>query len=169
MAARKKEKETVEKENTEQQSGRKKKPFILVFLMVAAAAVAAGGLVMGAIIYFIGIPGVMPKMKATPPPVYETLELGERVVNLTDPGNIRYLRVRIVLEYKKNEKLTAELKEKNAQVMDAVLKSLRSKSVDDIRPLEKEEKVKVEILNSINARLTSGKVERIYFTDFLIQ
>lgn len=161
-------KEIVEKENTEP-IVKKKRSFLTLFLMAAAGAVVAGGLVMGAIIYFVGIPGVVPKMKAPSPIEYETAELGERVVNLADSGSVRYLRVRIVLEFKKNEKLAAELKEKNAQVMDSVLHTLRSKSVDDIRPLEKEEKVKAEILNAINSKLKSGKIEKIYFTDFLIQ
>lgn len=168
MAAKASKKEFVEKENTEP-AVKKKRSFLKLFLMVAAGAIVTGGLVMGAIVYFVGIPGVIPKMKAPPPVEYETAELGERVVNLADPGSIRYLRVRIVLEFKKNEKLAAEIKEKNAQVMDSVLHTLRSKSVDDIRPLEKEEKVKAEILNSINAKLKNGKIEKVYFTDFLIQ
>jgi flagellar FliL protein len=91
------------------------------------------------------------------------------VVNLNDSGGGRYLRVRMVLEYGKNEKLAAELKEKNAAIMENILHVLRSKSVDDIRPLDKEEMVKTEIMNSINTSLENGKIERIYFTDFLIQ
>ena len=167
MAARK-DKEPVEKDNAEPVV-QKKKSGIMFYLMILAGAVIAAGLVMGAIIYFVGIPGVIPKMKAPPPPVYETLELGERVVNLNDPGATRYLRVRIVLEFKKDEKLAVEVKEKNAQVMEGILHVLRGKSVEDIRPLNKEEKVKAEIISAINSNLKSGKIEKVYFTDFLIQ
>lgn len=53
--------------------------------------------------------------------------------------------------------------------MEYILHVLRSKSVDDIRPLDKEEKVKQEIMSKINTRLKNGKVERVYFSDFLIQ
>lgn len=167
MAARR-DKETIDKENAEPVV-QKKKSGLLFYLMVLAGAVIAAGIVMGAVMYFVGIPGVIPKMKAPPPPVYETLEMGERVVNLNDPSAARYLRVRIVLEFKKDEKLAAEVKEKNAQVMEAILKVLRSKSVEDIKPLNKEEKVKSEIISAINANLKTGKIEKVYFTDFLIQ
>lgn len=148
---------------------KKKRSGVMVIMMAAVGALAVGGLLMGIVLYFVGIPGVMPKMKTTPPPQYELLELGERVVNLADGGGMRYLRVKMVLEFKKNEKLAAEIKEKHAPVMEDILHVLRSKSVEDIRPLDKEEKVKTEIINSVNARLKNGKVERIYFTDFLIQ
>lgn len=148
---------------------KKKRSRIIFFLLVLVGVIFVVGLVSGAVLYFIGIPGVMPKLQSTAPPVYETVELGERVVNLADAGGQRYLRVRMVLEYKKNEKLTNELKEKNAQIMDAVLRTLRGKSVEDIRPLDREDKVKVEIMNTINSKLKNGKIERIYFTDFLIQ
>ncbi|MFZ5632061.1 MAG: flagellar basal body-associated FliL family protein [Bacillota bacterium] len=165
MAAKK---DIIEKEITEQPV-KKKRPRILILLMIAAAAVVAGVLVMGMVIYFIGIPGVAPRMKPEPAPAYETVEMGERVVNLADAGGVRYLRVRIVLEHKKNEKLAAEIKEKEAALMDSILHTLRSKAVEDIRPLEKEEKVKGEILNAVNSKLKTGRIERIYFTDFLIQ
>lgn len=167
MAVRK-DREPVEKENSEPVT-KKKKSGVMFYLMVLAGAVITAGLLMGAVMYFVGIPGVIPKMKAPPPPVYETLELGERVVNLNDPGATRYLRVRIVLEFKKDEKLATEVKEKNAQVMDGILRVLRSKSVEEIRPLNKEEKVKAEIISAINSRLKTGKIEKVYFTDFLIQ
>ncbi len=160
--------ENNDKDNVEL-SVKKKKSGVMVVLMAAVGALVVGGLLMGIVLYFVGIPGVMPKMKSTPPPEYELLELGERVVNLADGGGMRYLRLRMVLEIKKNEKLSAEIKAKNAPIMEDVIHVLRSKHVEDIRPLDKEEKVKVEIINSINTRLKNGKVERIYFSDFLIQ
>lgn len=155
-------------ENVEQPQ-KKKRSGIRMILMAAVGALLAGGLLMGLVIYFFGIPGVVPKMKKTPPPQYELLDLGERVVNLADHGGMRYLKLRIVLEFKKNEKLSAEIKAKNAPVMEDIIHVLRSKSVDDIRPIAKEEKVKQEIVSKINTRLKNGKVEKVYFSDFLIQ
>ncbi|MCL6477607.1 MAG: flagellar basal body-associated FliL family protein [Peptococcaceae bacterium] len=157
-----------EKEVAEQPVKKQRSPLFLLFL-IALGAVVTGALVMGLVLYFIGIPGVAPKVKPQAAPVYETVEMGERVINLDDSDGARYLRVRIVLEHKKNEKLAAEIKTKEAAIMDSILHTLRSKKVDDIRPLEKEEKVKAEILNAVNAKLESGKIERVYFTDFLIQ
>jgi len=166
MTAKKRDLE--EKENIEPVVN-KKRPLFLTLMIILAGTVVGVGLVMGAVLYFVGIPGVVPRLKAPPPPVYETMELGERVVNLADVGGGRYLRLRIVLEYQKNEKLTAEIKEKTPQIMDRILYTLRGKSVDDVRPADKEEKVKSEIIGVINEKLKNGKVEKIYFTDFLIQ
>lgn len=158
-----------EKDITEEQGGKQKKSRVMVILMAVLGAVVAGGIFMGLFIYFVGIPGITPNMKEERQPIYDRLDIGERVLNLADPGGIRYLRVRMVLEYEKNDKLTEELKEKSAPVMEEILRVLRSKSVEDIRTVEKEEKVKVEIVNGINTKLKVGKIERIYFTDFLIQ
>lgn len=148
-------------------NGEKKKSKAMVLLIAGLGAVVAGGLILGLFLYFVGIPGVMPKLKADPPVVYETYELGERVINLAGGG--RYLRVKIVLEYKKDAKLSEEIKEKSNSLMECAIHVFRSKSVDDVLPLEKEETIKSELMESINSELTKGKVERIIFTDFLIQ
>jgi len=150
----------------------KKGPGILLYIIVSLGAVLAGGLIMGAIIYFLGVPGVAPKTEKAEVKediVYETLELGDRVVNLADPGGMRFLKVKIVIEFEKNKKFAEELQEKNASIMESILRVLRTKTVNEIRPVEKEDKVKEEIINTINADLKNGKVEKIYFTDFLIQ
>ncbi|HBV96610.1 MAG: hypothetical protein JL50_16485 [Peptococcaceae bacterium BICA1-7] len=155
-----------EKDNGTQE---KKKSGTLKIIIAAIGALIVGGIIMGVFIYTFGIPGMAPKAKEEVKIEMENLDLGERVVNLSDSGGSRYLRVRMVLEFKKDEKLAAELKEKNPSIMEGILHVFRSKSVDQIRPLDKEEIVKTEILESINQRLESGKVEKIYFTDFLIQ
>jgi flagellar FliL protein len=163
MAAREKEEEAPKQQPV------KKRSRIAGLLLIALAAVLAGGILMGAFAYFVGIPGVAPRMRAAPPPEYETYELPERVINLGDTGGIRYVRVRIVLEFSKNEKMTQELEHKNAQVMEEILRIFRSKTVEDIRPIDTEGKLKTEIINALNSKLESGKIERVYFTDFLIQ
>ena len=167
MAARKK--EPVDVDNPEAVGGKKKRSRIVVILMILAGTIVGIGMIMGIVLYFIGIPGVMPKLKADPPPVYETLEMTERVINLADVGGGRYLRVKMAVEYKKNEELTAELKEKNAEIMDGLLSVIRSKSVEDVQPVEQLEKIKAEVKKEINSKLKNGKIEKIYFTDFLIQ
>ncbi|MCL5058533.1 MAG: flagellar basal body-associated FliL family protein [Actinobacteria bacterium] len=155
-----------EKENGKQE---KKKFGAMKIIIAAIGALIVGGLIMGVFIYSFGIPGLAPKDKENKKVNMENLDLGERVVNLSDSGGSRYLRVRMVLEFKKDEKLATELKEKNAAIMEGIIHVFRSKNVDQIRPLDKEEVVKTEILESINKSLENGKIERIYFTDFLIQ
>lgn len=157
------------KEDKENGKQEKKKFGAMKIIIAAIGALIVGGLIMGVFIYSFGIPGLAPKAKEPKKVEVENLDLGERVVNLSDSGGSRYLRVRMVLEFKKDEKLAAELKEKNAAIMEGIIHVFRSKNVDQIRPLDKEEMVKTEILESINKSLENGKIERIYFTDFLIQ
>ncbi|MFZ5644567.1 MAG: flagellar basal body-associated FliL family protein [Bacillota bacterium] len=158
-----------EKENNGNGKPEKKRSGVMMVIIAAVGALLVGGIIMGVVVYNFGIPGVVPKMKSTKPPVYEKLDIGERVVNLSDAGGTRYLRIRMVLEFKKDEKFVEELKDMNAPIMEDIIHVLRSKTVDEIRPLDKEEKVKEEMLNTINTRLKQGKIEKIYFTDFLIQ
>ncbi|WP_165792036.1 flagellar basal body-associated FliL family protein [Desulfocucumis palustris] len=142
---------------------------IAKIVAIALGSVIFGAVVVGALAYFIGIPGLAPKAKAAAPPEMEQLDLGDRVINLADEDGSRYLRVKIVLEYPKNEKFAQELEKEKPFIQESILHILRTKTVDDIRPVPKEEEVKAEIINSINKKLQKGKVEKIYFTDFLIQ
>ncbi len=154
-------------ENTVQ--SKKNKGGIVKILAIALGSVIFGAVAVGALAYFIGIPGLTAKAKPPKPPEMEKLDLGERVINLADEDGSRYLRVKIVLEFPKDEKFAQELEEEKPFIQQSILHVLRTKSVDDIRPVPKEEEVKSEIINSINKHLKKGKVEKIYFTDFLIQ
>lgn len=151
------------------QAGKKNKGGILKIVAIALGSVILGVVVVGALAYFIGIPGLMPGAKAAKPPEMEKYDLGERVINLADGDGSHYLRVKMVLEYPKSEKLKLEIEEQQPLIQQNILHVMRTKTVDDVRPVEKEEKIKAEIINVINKELKSGKIERIYFTDFLIQ
>ncbi|NTW04800.1 MAG: hypothetical protein HGA27_01600 [Peptococcaceae bacterium] len=147
----------------------KKSSKLLLILLIVLGAVIFLAVLAGAILYFIGIPGVMPKLKPEPPAVYVTKDLGEQLVNLADESGGRYLRVKIVMEHKQDEELTKEIEEKIPNLHDVVLRVLRSKTVNDVWSVEQEEKLKKEIMSSINKELEHGKIERVLFVDFLIQ
>ncbi len=142
---------------------------LLTVLALLLGTVIALGLIFGIVVYFIGIPGVVPPIKPEAPPIYVTKDLGEQLVNLADEGGGRYLRLKVVMEHKKDEKLSAEIEEKNPNLVDSVLRVLRSKTVADVWSVEQEEKLKKEIMDSINKELKNGEVERVLFVDFLIQ
>ncbi len=48
-------------------------------------------------------------------------------------------------------------------------KNLRSKTVEQIQPLDKVAPLKNEIITAINSRLTKGEISRLFFTEFIIQ
>lgn len=149
--------------------GEKKSGGLLKILFIVLGGLLAGAVVFFLILYFVGIPGVVPKLAKAKPPVYENIELGERVINLLDDSGGRYLRIKVVVEIQKNEKLAKEIEEKKPQIIEGIINVFRQKKVDDVLPLSKDKQLKEEVLRVINARLKQGKVEHVYFTDFIVQ
>ncbi|MCS7220749.1 MAG: flagellar basal body-associated FliL family protein [Anaerolineae bacterium] len=112
--------------------------------------------------------------------------LGERVVNLADPGGYRYLRVSITLEFLPEsaefyrlppEKRMAEETHFKEELMrqkpiidDLVISILSSKTFAEIFSLEGKQQLKEELMEQLNASLGDGKyVGAVYFTDFVVQ
>lgn len=95
------------------------------------------------------------------------LSLESLVVNLADAGGRRYLRVTITLEYA-DGKVEKELQRSMHRIRDAIIQVLRSKTVADLAP-GKAEKVKKELLDTVNGFLKEGRVTGLYFQEFLIQ
>ncbi|OPX89716.1 MAG: flagellar basal body-associated protein FliL [Pelotomaculum sp. PtaB.Bin104] len=100
----------------------------------------------------------------------EKLDLGEVVVNLTGDGGGHYLRVKVVIEYPKdNKNLAKELKEKQHQVMDTLISTLRNKTLTDVTSAASVENLKKSLLKEINNNLKTGDITGVFFTDFLVQ
>lgn len=154
------------KEEQEQQAqGKKKSGRGKLILALLGVFILAAGLTFGYLWFF------SPVASAKTPQAPEILnfDAGEKVLNLADEGANRYLRVHTVLEYKKDEKLTKELEANQAQIIEKIILVLRSKTSEQVSNVKNTEAVKKEMLQSINSGLKQGKIDRIYFTDFLIQ
>jgi flagellar FliL protein len=112
--------------------------------------------------------------------------LGERVVNLADPGGYRYLRISIILEFlpesvefyrlppekrtAEEERLKEELTRQKPIMDDLVISILSSKTFAEIFSLEGKQQLKEELMEQLNAHLGEGKyVGAVYFTDFVVQ
>lgn len=149
-------------ENEKKRGGRGR-----TILLLLLAVIIGGGATFGALWFF----GPLSKpVQATPKErPMETLDLGDRVINLADEGPSRYLRVQVVLEYPLDKKLVEEIEAKQPMLTEAVLTILRGKTSDEVLPVKNQEAIKKEILDHINSQLLHGKVERLYFTDFLVQ
>jgi len=94
-------------------------------------------------------------------------ELGEITTNLASGGEKKYVKVNIVFEM--NDKgLEKEIKEKLPVLSDRIIVLLNSKKSDDLSA-ENRTKLKNEILTNLNAVLTTGKLEDIYFSDLVMQ
>lgn len=92
------------------------------------------------------------------------------IVNLFDKkgaGN-RYLKVAIELEID-GEKKKVVVDQNIPQLRDTILLLLSSRSLKDINSLEGKLELKQTLLSRMNRVLGEGIVQRIYFTEFVVQ
>lgn len=89
-------------------------------------------------------------------------------VNLLSESGRRYLKVTINLEMEGKE-LSPELEKKKPLLRDIIIRTLSSKSLEEISTNQGKEKLKQEIINGMNPRLKDAKIKNVYFTDFVVQ
>lgn len=98
-----------------------------------------------------------------------TLELEEFLVNLSDEGRSRYLKVTMFLgSNAENADLQEELTTKVPQIRDCINKILRTKKSADFTT-EGEDLLKEEIIVKVNETLNSGKITNVYFSSIIVQ
>lgn len=90
------------------------------------------------------------------------------IVNLADPGGIRYLKVSMQAEVDSN-KVIDEIEKRNPQVRDLILTVLSSKTYAEVSTPQGKIALKQEIIRRLNLILTTGTVRNIYFTEFVSQ
>ncbi len=90
------------------------------------------------------------------------------IVNLLDKGGKRYLKVKMELEVP-GEKVAEELTRRKAQLRDTVLLLLTSKKFEDVNRLDGKFQLRNELIFRINQVLRTGKVQALYFTEFVVQ
>jgi flagellar FliL protein len=89
-------------------------------------------------------------------------------VNLA--GGTNYLQTAIAFEIKsENAELAKEIEERKPQINDSVITILSAKSLEQIDTAEKREKLKDEIKKAVDSMLSYGKIERVYFSTFIMQ
>ncbi len=176
-----KEKE-IEKSNTENTSKVKKNPLELVikyrklilFIIVVIALIVVIFFVVKKLYFNKNIKVEVPEnrieedipgIKNYPESV---ISLGEFIVNLNSLSEKHYLKVSISLELDKKE-TEAEIKMREAQLKDMIIGMISTRNSEDILKQAEKDKIKKEIINSINLLLQKDKVLNVYFTDFVVQ
>jgi flagellar FliL protein len=94
--------------------------------------------------------------------------LDTMIVNLSDRGGKRYLRVTMALELSDPEALTT-VEGRLPQIRDAILMILPTKKYDDVSTTEGKIALRKEVMEKMNALMTKGRVNNIYFTEFVVQ
>lgn len=98
-------------------------------------------------------------------PVYA---LDTMIVNLSDHGGKRYLRVTMALELSDSEAV-ATIESRLPQVRDAILMILPTKNYDQISTTEGKVALRNQVMETVNRLMTKGRVNNIYFTEFVVQ
>jgi len=113
------------------------------------------------------------------------VNMSTKIINLLDPGGRKYIRVTIVVEVAPDnpeyhsmpeEESAAYLAEfeqmLNARMPimdDIVITLLSTKSYDDLYTAEGKEQLRMEIMNTLSAKLPDLHIISIYFTEFVVQ
>jgi flagellar protein FliL len=90
------------------------------------------------------------------------------IVNLSDQGGKRYLRITMGLEIA-DPKYAEELTKRLPQIRDSILMALPSRKVDELQTGEGKNALRAEIISKLNELLGKEIVKKIYFTEFVIQ
>jgi len=164
-------------ENSTPPGGKKGKMKLILIpvVLILLVAIAAGGAKMG----FIPIPGLAPKKgeaekdkgaKAKQPESSMGVIYPMRpfIVNLADDSGGRYLKVKFEMELNGKE-LIPEIEKRMPQLTDTVIMLLSSKAYKDIASYEGKDRVRNEIMLRLNSFLTTGSIQKIYFTEFVMQ
>lgn len=106
--------------------------------------------------------------ETTVQPVGPMVAMDDFIVNILDTEGTRYLKASMTLELA-NPESSAEVEERKAQIRDAILLYLSSKTFDEIRDLQGKLQLRADLIGRINGLLTTAKVKTIYFTDFVVQ
>ncbi len=156
-------------EQTQEKEPEKGKGKLKIIIIICAAVLIAAG---GTAAFFIFFQGGSDKKEATksekqvPQAIFE---LEPFIVNIYDGQDLRYLRVKVELEVSGGEEAKAELTARKSQLRDAILVLLSAKTLMDIRDQQGKNQLRQEIFAAVSKLTPPGKVQKVYFTDFVVQ
>ncbi len=90
------------------------------------------------------------------------------VVNLLSESGGRFLKVALDIELS-DESLAAEIDKKKPAVRDIIIRTLSSKTFEEVSTMKGKERLKDEMVQKINQILADGQVMNVFFTDFVVQ
>lgn len=185
MAKEKVQKEEEERSEEEGAEGGRKIPKKLLVMALAGLLVAGGGGF--AYFKFFAKGEGEPKMEKSPPAAVEAkaapaadgavkdykglgpiYPLDPFIVNLADESENRYLKTTLQLELS-SEAVKIELDAKIPMVRDTVLILVSSKTYSEVKTTNGKFKLREELISRLNGILASGKVNKVFFTEFVVQ
>lgn len=95
-------------------------------------------------------------------------ELDTFIVNLSDPGGKRFLKVAMKAKFD-SQQAANEFTSRVFEYRDAIIMILSAKETEEVSKTSDKMNLKQEIVTAINRTMKKGQVQDIYFTEFLIQ
>lgn len=163
-----------EKAEESVKGGMNKKMLLLILLVLLVAGGGAG---------FFFLSGGEPEKKAQsedthaeaeaeheqdPAFVGPVIDLEPFVLNLADRDQLRYLKVSIGLQLDRPQEET-DFTDKLPAIRDALLVLLTSKESRSLRTVDGKMLVRDEIGGRVNTIMKKGKIQQVFFTEFIIQ
>jgi len=169
MALRKPKKDTknVSAGNLEKKSGAGN--LVVLFAMMMAVFLVGAGMVIG---YFKFLDPDKKEAEAETKEqavVMHAMDLGNMVVNLADQDGSHYLKLTITIEHPADKKIEEKITEKKHLITETILLTLRSKNLNQVRPPEAIDQLKNELVTAVNNRLGEQVIDKIYFTEYIVQ
>ncbi len=90
------------------------------------------------------------------------------IVNILDDQGGRYLKAAITLELD-GKAAADEVGTRLPQLRDAILLHVGNKSFQEMSDLQGKLQLRAELIARLNQLLQNGKIQKIYFTDFVVQ
>ncbi|WP_061251594.1 flagellar basal body-associated FliL family protein, partial [Leptospira noguchii] len=104
-----------------------------------------------------------------PPPLANYNFTEEFRINTSDKGEAHFVKMKLAFGIaKEDQTLSAELAERNAQMRDLINLIVGRKSKDELINIEDQLDLREEIKAQVNHILTEGKIQEVYFTEFII-
>jgi flagellar protein FliL len=97
-----------------------------------------------------------------------TFDFGEMIINLSDEGSARYVKVNIVIELD-GPKALAEAEKRDPQMRDIIIRLLSTETAEEMLSLEGRDRIKRKLIEEFGARFIQGKVAEVYYTVVLVQ
>jgi len=149
-----------------------------MLIIIAAAVILLGG---GAAAFFL-LKGDDSKAAATSAPeaapvasttsatgaIGPMVEIEPFIINILDEEGTRYLKAAITLEAN-NELAVEEITQRMPQIRDAILLLVGNKTFSELADLQGKLQLRSELRERLNKILTGGRVQKIYFTEFVVQ
>jgi flagellar FliL protein len=164
--------------------------------MIKIIGILGGSLLLGGVVAAAIVMGLVPLpfgpaaearalAEKSKPPVTVMYPGKEQVVNLSDKGSSKYLKVNLTLEFidtklkdppqgaavtAQQTEFAADMTPYSAIIQDALVSTLSSKSSADLLKPDGKDVLKTDLINNVNHALHNDqKVVNVYFTTFIIQ